>query len=94
MNKEELISRVSNELGISKIRATAGINKCLEIITEALGSGDKVILRGFGTFKPKQRAARIARSPQTNEEIKIPARTVAVFTAGEELKKIMEEINE
>ncbi len=92
MNKEELISRVSDSIYANRNDVTLGFNKCLEIITEVLQSGEQVTLRGFGTFKPKQRAARIARNPHTNEEINVPAKIVPVFVASDSFKKKMEEI--
>lgn len=92
MNKEELISKVSENLGISKTNTMLGFNECLEVITKVLKNGEQVTLRGFGTFKTRQRAARTARNPHTNEEINVPAKTVPVFVAGDTLKRNMEEI--
>lgn len=92
MNKEELISKVSESLGISKANTMLGFNECLNIITEVLKNGEQVTLRGFGTFKTRQRAARIARNPHTNKEINVPAKTVPVFIASDTLKRNMEEI--
>lgn len=92
MNKEELISKVSENLGISKANTMLGFNECLNIITEVLKNGEQVTLRGFGTFKTRQRTARIARNPHTNEEINVPAKTVPVFIAGDTFKRSMEEI--
>lgn len=92
MNKEELISKVSENLGISKTNTMLGFNECLEVITKVLKNGEQVTLRGFGTFKTRQRAARTARNPHTNEEINVPTKTVPVFVASDTLRRNMEEI--
>lgn len=56
-------------------------------ITTVLKSGDKVALTPFGVFRIRDRAARIARNPQTGEPVHVPAKRVLKFTAGRELKE-------
>ncbi len=85
MNKADLITKIS-EQGYKKTDAETILNTIVETITDALKSGDKVTLMGFGTFEVKNRAERIGRNPQTNEEIKIPASKAPVFKAGKALK--------
>lgn len=85
MNKADLITKIS-EQGYKKTDAETILNTIVETITNALKSGDKVTLMGFGTFEVKNRAERIGRNPQTNEEIKIPASKAPVFKAGKALK--------
>lgn len=85
MNKADLITKIS-EQGYKKTDAETILNTITETITDALKSGDKVTLMGFGTFEVKNRAERIGRNPQTNEEIKIPASKAPVFKAGKALK--------
>ena len=58
----------------------------MESISEALQTGDKVQLIGFGSFEVKNREARIGRNPKTKEEIRIPASKTPVFKAGKALK--------
>ena len=55
-------------------------------MTDALCSGEKVQLVGFGGFETKTREARMGRTPKTKESIEIPATTVPVFKAGKALK--------
>ena len=57
----------------------------MEAVTEALKSGEKVTLVGFGTFMVAERAARTGRNPQTGEKIEIPARKVVKFKPGSKL---------
>jgi DNA-binding protein HU-beta len=87
MNKADLIDRIAAGAGISKTQASSAIDTSVESITSALKKGDRVALIGFGTFSVSQRKARNGRNPQTGATIKIPARRVAKFTAGAELRK-------
>ena len=65
MNKTELIAAVAENAGLSKKDSEAAIKALTEVITDALKSGDKVQLVGFGTFEVSERAAREGRNPQT-----------------------------
>lgn len=85
MNKAELVSKISDDSGISKTQANAALNSFIEAVTKTLKSGDKVTLVGFGTFSVSKRNARTGRNPQTGATIKIKAKKVARFKAGKEL---------
>jgi DNA-binding protein HU-beta len=85
MNKLDLISKMAEDSGITKVQASAAIESLMEGITKALKSGDKVTLVGFGTFSVTKRAARKGRNPKTGESIKIKAKRVAKFRASLEL---------
>ena len=86
MNKAELISAAAEKAGVSKKETEAVVSAVLDTISEALASGEKVQLVGFGSFEVKKRAARIGRNPQTKEPVEIPASVVPVFKAGKALK--------
>lgn len=86
MNKAELIADVADKAELSRKDAEKAVNAALEAITEALKSGDKVQLMGFGAFEVKVRAARVGRNPHTKQEIYIPASKVPQFKAGKTLK--------
>ncbi|MBQ7183528.1 MAG: HU family DNA-binding protein [Clostridia bacterium] len=86
MNKTELIAAVANKTGITKKDAGDVLNAFLDAIKDAMASGDKVQLIGFGTFEAKERAARTARNPRTGTEIEVPAAKAPTFKAGKELK--------
>lgn len=90
MNKTELINKVAEATQMTKKDATKSVEAVLSAITEALKSGDKVQLIGFGNFEVRERAARKGRNPQTGEEIEIPASKVPAFKPGKQLK---EEVN-
>ena len=85
MNKAELVSKIADDAGITKVQATAALGSFMEGVTKTLKSGNKLILVGFGTFSVSQRAARKGRNPQTGETIKIKAKKVAKFKASKEL---------
>lgn len=85
MNKAELISKIAEDAGITKVQATAALTSFMGSVTKTLKSGKKLILVGFGTFSVSKRAARTGRNPQTGAKIKIKAKKVARFKASKEL---------
>ena len=89
MNKSELISSMAEKSKLTKKDTETILNAFIESIEETLEKKEKVQLIGFGTFEPRNRAARIGRNPRTKEEISILASTVPVFKAGKALKDIV-----
>jgi DNA-binding protein HU-beta len=87
MNKADLIAKISDDTGITKLQANAALDSFTEAVTKTLKGGGKVTLVGFGTFMVSKRKARKGRNPQTGAEIKIKAKTVARFKAGKELSE-------
>ena len=86
MNKTQLIDVVAAKTDLKKKDADAAVAAVLEAIEDALKSGEKVQLIGFGTFEVKERAARTGRNPATGETIKIAASKYPAFSAGKALK--------
>ncbi|MBT2288596.1 HU family DNA-binding protein [Paenibacillus albidus] len=86
MNKSDLINVVTEATELPKKDATKAVDAVFEAITEALQSGDKVQLVGFGNFEVRERSARKGRNPQTGEEIEIPSSKVPAFKPGKALK--------
>lgn len=68
MTKLQLVEKISNKLGCTKIEADRTLNGVVEVFKEAILEGEKVQLVGFGSFEPKTIAARKARNPRTGEE--------------------------
>lgn len=87
MNRTDLINSVAKRCRISRSKAARIIDTAVDGITSALKRGDRVSLKGFGTFSVSRRKARNGRNPQTGATIKIAARTVAKFTPGPGLTK-------
>ena len=87
MNKTDMIDRMAAAAGITKTQAAAAVQAVIGGMTAALKKGGHVTLVGFGSFRTVQRAARTGRNPKTGKPIQIPARRVAKFTPGLELKQ-------
>ncbi len=87
MNKTQLTDAVAEKAGLSKTQAEAALDAVLTAVTDAVASGDKVTLPGFGTFEARERSARTGRNPQTGAEISIAATTAPAFKAGSAFKK-------
>jgi len=86
MTKAELVERIADRTGVSKKDTGIIVNMILENISTALTDGDKVELRGFGSFKVKSRRSRVARNPRTGDSVAVPAKQVPYFKASNELK--------
>ena len=87
MNKSELITAMSEKSSLSKKDCEAALDAFVSAVGDALKSGDKVQMVGFGTFEVRERAARKGQNPQTGEEIQIQAAKVPAFKAGKALKE-------
>lgn len=87
MNKTELINAVAEATELSKKDATKAVDAIFESIQNALASGDKVQLIGFGNFEVRERAARLGRNPQDGSEIQIDAKRVPAFKPGKAFKE-------
>lgn len=90
MNKSELIQQLANRADLSRADAQRAVDALFSVenglIAEALRTGDKVQITGFGSFETKKREARKGRNPRTGKEIDIAASTSAAFRAGKGLK--------
>jgi DNA-binding protein HU-beta len=86
LNKTDLVSEVAGRAEITKKDAEKVINAFFTTVEDALKSGDKLQLIGFGTFEVRARQARKGRNPQTGVEIDIPAARVPAFKPGKTLK--------
>ncbi len=85
MNKGELVEKVAKECALGKAATEQVVASLFGAIADAIKSGDKVTLLGFGTFSVSERAAREGRNPQTGEIINISAKKVVKFKAGTKL---------
>jgi len=88
MTKSELVARLATRTPQLAARDTDdAVNTLLETMTRALASGHRIELRGFGSFSVTQRAPRTGRNPKTGESVQVPAKRVAHFKAGKELRE-------
>ena len=86
MKKSDFVAEIAKKTGMSRAKADEAVNAVLDAITDALKSGDKVTLTGFGTFEVRHRAARPGRDIRTKKAITIPESQRPVFSAGAVLK--------
>ena len=91
MNKSELVEAIANGSGVTKADANRVLDTFMLTVTDALKSGDQVVLPGFGSFSIGNRSARTGRNPQTGQAIQIKASRVAKFKAGKSLKEAVQE---
>jgi integration host factor beta subunit len=85
MTKANLIDHIAETTQSTKHDAERVVDAVLGHITEALAKGEKVDLRGFGSFQANAKKQRQGRNPQTGDAITIAAKTVAVFKPSKEL---------
>ena len=86
MKKSELIAVIAEKHNLSVNDADRLVNNVFGEITEALAAGNRVELRGFGSFSTRQRGARIGRNPKTGKAVSVEPKTVPFFKAGKDLK--------
>ena len=87
MNKSDLVAAIADGSGLTKADADRALAATTGAISDALASGDKVSITGFGSFLVRSRAARSGRNPQTGATIHISASKVPAFKAGKLLKE-------
>ncbi len=85
MNKAELINAVAEQAGLSRADSKKALEAVVKSVSDALVSGEKVSLIGFGTFSVASRPARQGINPATRQPISISSKKVAKFKAGSEL---------
>jgi DNA-binding protein HU-beta len=85
MNKAELIDAMALESKLTKADAKKALDAFINVTSNSLKKGEKVVLIGFGTFDVSDRSARTGRNPQTGKPIQIEAKKVVKFKAGAQL---------
>ena len=88
LTKSELVVQIAQRFDMQKKKAFTSGDKIFETITQTLVSGDKVELRGFGSFTTRKRNPRQSRNPKTGETVHVPAKRVPFFKTGKDLKII------
>lgn len=86
LNKNDLVSQVASQSGLTKADATRAVDSMIDSITSSLQKGSEVRLTGFGTFTTTQRKATTGRNPRTGESIQIAASTQPKFRPGKSLR--------
>ena len=89
MTKAELVEEVARAAELTKKDSEVIVDEVFKNIIQALNRGEKIELRGFGSFRVRQRDARRGRNPKTGEPVDIPAKRVPYFKPGKELKELI-----
>ncbi len=90
MTKAELVIKLANKIKLNRKQAEDVINAMTQSISDSLAGGDRVEIRGFGSFRIRERNARTARNPSSRELVEVPAKKVPFFTAGKDLRKVVD----
>jgi integration host factor subunit beta len=91
MTKAELVEDVARAAELTKKDAERLVEIVFESIIETLNLGEKIELRGFGSFRVRERGARRGRNPKTGDPVDIPAKRVPYFKPGKEMKELINE---
>ena len=89
MTKAELIERVAVATDVTKKQAETIVDTIFEAIIRSLKQWQKIELRGFGSFRLRERGARIGRNPKTGVKVNVPAKKIPYFKPGKELKELI-----
>lgn len=87
VTKADLVDLVAERAGITRKEADDAVKVVLGGVVEALTHGEKVELRGFGSFRIRQRGSRLGRNPKTGEQVKVPAKKIPYFKPGKDLRE-------
>ena len=89
MTKAELVEEVARAVQLTKKQAEIIVNVVFDSIVESLRSGEKIELRGFGSFRLRNRKSRLGRNPKTGERVEVPSKRIPYFKPGKELKEMI-----
>jgi nucleoid DNA-binding protein len=90
MTKADVVSAIAGQTGLTKTDVSDVVEGLLASVIGALSRGERIEIRGFGTFKTVRRASRVARNPRKGEAVRIPARNLPVFQPSKELRSLVE----
>ncbi|MGD0199979.1 MAG: HU family DNA-binding protein [Bryobacteraceae bacterium] len=89
MTKAELIEEVSRVVEMSRKDSEVIVETIFDSIVRALRGGEKIEIRGFGSFRTRQRQPRIGRNPKTGTRVEVPAKRIPFFKPSKELKDLV-----
>jgi integration host factor subunit beta len=91
MTKADLVEEVSRVTELTRKDSEVIVDTLFDSVIKALRTGDKLEVRGFGSFRVRQRNARVGRNPKTGEKVEVPAKRVPYFKPSKELKDLINE---
>src|SRR6058998_571614 len=89
MTKAELIEEVARAVEMTRKDSEQIVDTIFDSIVHALRSGDKIEIRGFGSFRTRKRQPRIGRNPKTGAKVDVPAKKIPYFKPSKELKDVV-----
>jgi integration host factor subunit beta len=89
MTKAELVDEIAQKADLTRKHSEVIVDAVFSSIVEALQGGDKIELRGFGSFRVRHRASRTGRNPKTGDSVLVPAKKVPYFKPGKELRELI-----
>ena len=89
MTKADLIEEVTRVTELPRKESEMVVETIFDSIIEALQKSDKIEIRGFGSFRTRQRQARIGRNPKTGTRVEVPAKKIPYFKPSKELKDVV-----
>lgn len=87
ITKADLVEEVSQTTGLTRNDSEEAVETIFERIIGALQQGDKIEIRGFGSFRTRQRRARVGRNPKTGARVEVPPKRVPFFKPSRELRE-------
>lgn len=87
VTKKELVHRIADKIGVTKVVAKDVIQSFLNAIINELADGNRLEFREFGVFESRERAARLAQNPRTLEKVPVPAKRIVKFKVGRLMRK-------
>ena len=87
LTKSNLIEEISRVLEIPRKEAAVIVERILDSMVRALARGDKVEIRGFGSFRTRLRRAHVAHNPKTGARVEVPAKRIPFFKPSKELRE-------
>ena len=91
MTKSQLIDAVADQGAMTRRKAEQTVNAVFGAMADALVRGDRIEIRGFGSFKTKHYGAYVGRNPKTGDPIDVPAKVLPVFKVGRALRERLED---
>ena len=89
MTKADIIKVLADQVGLTRREAAEVLSIVLDGVVAAIREGEKVELRGFGSFRTRKRQARAGRNPRTGAQVHVPPKVVPYFKPGKQLREIL-----
>ena len=94
MTKADLIEEVARITDVTRRDSEVIVETIFDSIVHSLRAGDKIEIRGFGSFRTRQRKPRVGRNPKTGDRVEVPAKKIPFFKPSKELKDLVNQAGE